>query len=364
MSFSFPQPKRILVAPLDWGLGHATRCIPIIRELTALGCEVLIGAEGKHAALLQQEFPRLSILPLPGYRITYADKGSGFGIKMLRQVPKLGKAIRRERRWLEEMVIEYKIDAVISDNRLGLFHKRIPCVIMTHQLLVKSPFHPSTDRWLQRINYFFINRFRECWVVDFEGPANLAGILSHPKHMPRHVRYLGALSRFESLPGIEKKYDLLVLISGPEPQRTHFEKSILRQLPQLPLKALVVSGQPGNTYDRMISATVRQVNHLDAGALAAAIDAAALVLTRSGYTTVMDLVRMRKKAVLVPTPGQTEQVYLGDYLMQKGYFYSVAQEGFALEQTLQACRNFRFQPLPEADMEQYKAVVTEFVKSL
>ncbi|MGH2645458.1 MAG: glycosyltransferase, partial [Chitinophagaceae bacterium] len=126
--------KTILVAPLDWGLGHATRCIPLIKELLNLNCNVLIGAEGQQAALLNQEFPDLPILPLPGYRVKYNHGNSGYVLKMVLQLPKISKAVRREKRWLKQMVTTYSIDAVIADNRFGLHHPHIPSIIMTHQL--------------------------------------------------------------------------------------------------------------------------------------------------------------------------------------------------------------------------------------
>jgi UDP-N-acetylglucosamine transferase subunit ALG13 len=356
--------KKILFVPLDWGLGHATRDIPLIHEMQNAGCQVFIAAEGKHAALLQQEFPEITIFPLPGYRIQYAQKGKFFGLKIIQQIPKIFKAVRYEQKWLKKIVADYQINAVISDNRFGLYHKDIPCVFITHQLLIKTPFGGLSEKILQKINYHFINKYSQCWIPDFEGNDNLSGELAHPGKLPEHTSYIGCLSRFVNKPDVRKKYDLLVLISGPEPQRSNLEKIILSQIKETSLKALIVSGLPGNPTTNTIAPGIEQVNHLNAAALNEAILASDIVLSRSGYTTLMDLARLNKKGILIPTPGQTEQEYLGDYLMDKGYFYALPQEGFDLNKTLEKAADFSFHSFAQKDMDQYKKVVQNFVKQL
>ncbi|WP_295126362.1 glycosyltransferase [uncultured Chitinophaga sp.] len=365
MSTSSPVPKKILVVPLDWGLGHATRDIPLIAELLNAGCEVLIAAEGKHAALLAQEFPQLTILPLAGYNIRYAKKGVFFGLKIVQQIPKIYRAVANEKAWLHKTVKEHGIDAVISDNRFGLSHPDIPCVFISHQLLIKTPFGGITEKILKRINYFYIKKYSACWVPDFSGEPNLSGELAHPSELPANVTYLGCLSRFEKKQGVAQKYDLLVLISGPEPQRTQLEELIISQIKPLPVKALIVSGKPDQAFKKEIASGITHVSHLNAKELNDAMLASGLVLSRSGYTTLMDLAKLDKKAILVPTPGQTEQEYLGKWLMEKGYFYNVPQHEFDLTQALKASKNFPFRSFSqEQDMSAYKEVVRKFAASL
>lgn len=357
--------RKILVVPLDWGLGHATRDIPLIREMVNAGCQVFIAAEEKHAALLQQEFPQLTILPLPGYRIQYAQKGQFFGLKIIQQIPKIYRAIKYEQKWLKKVVADYQINAVISDNRFGLYHKNIPTVFITHQLLIKTPFGGWIERALQKINYRFINKYSACWIPDFSGDNNLSGELAHPATLPEHTTYIGCLSRFEPKTDVEKRYDLLVLISGPEPQRSSLEKLVLEQVKSLPLTALIVSGKPGPLHCEQIAPGITQVNHLNASELNEAMLASGMVLSRSGYTTLMDLAKLNKKAILIPTPGQSEQVYLGEYLMKKGYFYSLPQEHFNLKTALEEAARFPFKSFHhDQDMDQYKQVVQQFVQSL
>ncbi len=359
-------PKKVLIVPLDWGLGHATRDIPLIHELLNAGCEIVIAAEGKHAALLAAEFPRLTILPLPGYHIRYSQKGLFFGLKIIRQIPQIWRAVRFEQAWLRKTVAELGIHAVISDNRFGLYHPDIPCVFISHQLLIKTPFGGFTERLLQKINYRFINRYTACWVPDFAGEPNLSGVLAHPPQLPANTTYLGCLSRFEPMPGVEKKYDLLALISGPEPQRSNLEALVLAQLKQMPgIKALIVSGRPDEAARKEPGPGITQVSHLNARDLNEAMLAADMVLCRSGYTTLMDLAKLNKKAILVPTPGQSEQEYLGRYLMQKGYFYSLPQHQFSLKKALEAAKTFPFTTFQHGqDMTAYKEVVRNFVKTL
>lgn len=357
--------KKILVVPLDWGLGHATRDIPLIREILNAGCEVVIAAEGKHAALLQQEFPELTMLSLPGYRIQYAQKGWFFGFKIMQQIPKILNAIKFEQNWLQQVVTEHHIDAVISDNRFGLYHSKIPTVIISHQLLIKTPFGGIIEKVLQDINYKYIRKYSACWIPDYAGSNNLSGILAHPKVLPPNTTYLGCLSRFVNRPNVPKQYDLLVLISGPEPQRSNLEKMVLEQVKSLPISALIVSGKPGTPEKQQITPRIQQVNHLNASELNEAMLASGMVLSRSGYTTLMDLVKLNKKAILIPTPGQSEQVYLGKFLMEKGYFYNIPQEKFNLPEALAAAATFPFKSFEhEEDMEQYKQVVRNFVQFL
>lgn len=362
---NFSDPKKILVAPLDWGLGHATRCIPIIRELQRSGCRVFIASEGQQAALLQEAFPHASHLSLPGYRMSYSDSSATFGIKMVLQLPKLRSAIHRENKWLQDFVRKYRPDGIISDNRFGLYHPDVPSVIMTHQLRIPSPFPGQPENWLQKVNYHYIKNFTGCWVIDFEGIENLAGPLSHPDKLPPlPVKYTGALSRFEIRKGLQEKYDLLVLISGPEPQRGRLEYLIREQVRQLSLKTLVVTGQPDKPHEEQLSPTARVVHHLDGHTLGAALQQSRMIIARSGYTTIMDLVKLQKKAILIPTPGQTEQEYLAQTLRDKGCFLTFPQKSFNLEKALSEAGDFTFRPLPVPEMKGYQKVVQDFVARL
>lgn len=325
---------RVLIAPLDWGLGHATRCIPIISKLLTLNVEVFIAAAGETRILLKKEFPQLPFIELRGYRVKYSPRDSRLLLKLLLQFPRLLTLVYQERRWLKNAVRENKIDAVISDNRPGLSHPKIPCVYITHQLTIKTG-NRFSEKLAQKIHYHFINTFNACWVPDSETAVNLAGELSHPARLPKTpVTYLGPLSRFMNIK-TEKVYDLGILLSGPEPQRTIFEKIITRELRSFPGKAFLVRGLPANTISMDADLPETEIrNHLPAGELNTLLEAADLIICRSGYTGIMDLVKLRKKAILVPTPGQTEQEYLAGYLEASGLFGFLPQKTFSLNTAL------------------------------
>lgn len=343
---------RILVAPLDWGLGHATRCIQVIRMLLNRGADVWLAGEGAQEKLLKEEFPGLPFLPLQGYRMRYAKTAPGLVWSMLRQLPKMRRAIREEQAWLENAVQQYQLDAVISDNRYGLHHPSIPSVFITHQLLIKSGWGKWTEKILQKNNYRFINKFSRCWVPDAEGPENLAGELSHPERMPGlPVQYIGVLSRFTDKHIPERKDHLLLLLSGPEPQRSLLENKFIKEIGHYSGTATVVRGLPGQSMLIPSTNMIHFYNHLSAEELNAAMEEADLVICRSGYSSIMDAMVLRKKCVLIPTPGQTEQEYLGSSLMNKGLAVSIRQSDFTLEGALAAARNFNYRIPPATNSD-------------
>ncbi len=323
--------KTVLVAPLNWGLGHATRCIPIIQALLAQDVRVLLASDGRAHELLRQEFPELPIFQLPAYNITYRTHNMVFNMAV--QLPKIIWAILREQFAIRRLVRAQGIDGIISDNRFGCFHFGIPTVFMTHQINLKIPFRPLEilARWGNRC---WIRLFNTCWIPDVEGKPNLSGSLSHDISL-RRVQYIGVLSRMRAYE-ISKKYDAIAVISGPEPQRSYFEAAILKQAKQLPqYHFLIVGGKPEeDTHQR--AAHVEYVAFLGSKALNDAILASDMVISRSGYSTLMDLAHLRKPALLIPTPGQTEQEYLAEHFMEQGIFYTQTQDAFDLAVALGA----------------------------
>lgn len=338
-----PRP-RVLVAPLDWGLGHATRCVPVIHKLINGGFEVMIAAGPSATSLLKTEFPALEFLPLKDHAIRYSRKPQLLLFSLLLQLPRLFLHIYKERRWLAHAIKQYRLDAVISDNRPGLYHPSVPCIYITHQLCIKTG-NGFTERLAQKMHYRFINRFHECWVPDFRGENNLAGDLSHPDKIPGvPLLYIGPLSRFEKS-GQEKKYRLAVILSGPEPQRSIFEELLLPQLRAYPGKIILVRGLPGNKpITSPGNSSIEIADHLSAADLNCVIEASETIICRSGYSSVMDLVKLDRRAILVPTPGQTEQEYLAQRLKERSLFYCVEQNAFSLDRALNEEAAFVYNP--------------------
>lgn len=352
----------ILVAPLDWGLGHATRCIPIIRALLLAGCTVLLAGDDKVKTLLQQEFPELRFLHLQGYQIQYASTSWGLPLKIVAQIPKLLSIIKKEQEWLHKIVDEERIDAVISDNRYGLHHPGIKSVFITHQLLIKAPFKKAED-YLQRLNYKYINQFDECWVPDAEGNMNLAAALSHPKNMPAiPLRYIGALSRFTKKVKREETH-LLIILSGPEPQRTLFEKNVVKELEVYTERVVLVRGLPQTMEKISLGSNVIVFNHLPSAEMEEQLVTASMVISRCGYSTVMDLAVLKKKSILIPTPGQTEQQYLAKRLMKRNFALCVEQKKFRLKQALDLAGHFEYQAINVENDNTLQAAILQLLVS-
>ena len=326
--------KRILVAPLDWGIGHATRCIPIINALLKHDFEVILAADGRPLHLLSAEFPQLEIIRFEGYNIKYSNY-LPMSISMLLQMPKLLWNIKKENSALAEIITDYNIDGVISDNRFGLYSETIPCAFITHQLQIQSPYFTDSIR---NFNYKYINKFDACWVMDDE-KNNLAGSLSKPTTLPNNTIYIGTQSRFEKQE-TKKKYDFLAMVSGPEPQRTIFEKGLINALKDRTEKSLIVLGKPElNNEEQIGNLTI--TSHLNAKDLNKAILQSTLIICRSGYSTIMDLEKLGKKAFLIPTPGQTEQEYLAKKLHQKNICYSQSQNKFDFDKAIIASQKYK-----------------------
>ncbi|MFV0604473.1 MAG: glycosyltransferase [Niabella sp.] len=332
---------KVLVAPLDWGLGHTTRCIPIIYELLSLGIEITVAGNTIQQTLLKKEFANLKYIELDGYNILYSTNKKNFAWKILQQSPGIIKAIKNEHEWLNELIENRHFDAVISDNRFGLYHEKIPCIFITHQLLIKNKFGNIAEKILQNFNYKYINQFSECWIPDYEQQPNLGNALSHPAKMPKIIsKYLGALTRIQPMSIPTKKDHLLIILSGPEPQRGLFEKMLLQQIPSYKGSVTIVRGLPASTEKLHTLPHITIHNHLSGEVLNREICKAAYIVCRSGYSSVMDLINTNAIPVLVPTPGQPEQEYLAESLSKAKFCITAKQNQFSLTELLSTAQTF------------------------
>ncbi|MBK8490733.1 MAG: glycosyltransferase [Saprospirales bacterium] len=336
--------KRILIAPLNWGLGHATRSIPIIRELIKQGHEVWLASDGRALDLLKREFPDLPALELPEYDVRYPKKWLLYFLIL--QMPKVIWAIIREHRQIRHWISEHQFDAVISDNRLGCFTRKVPCAVISHQLLILT--HPALIGQVATfLHRRILRRYHSCWIPDLEGPDNLSGKLAHGMSLP-NMRYLGPLTRMR--PGaLAERYDVLAILSGPEPLRTEWETLILKQAATLPYRWLIVQGKPEKQEHFFPYPHVEVRSFLDSQGINQAILESRLILSRSGYSTIMDLAVLNKKALLVSTPGQPEQEYLAQYGLEKGWYYTQTQDQLDLKKGLEEADKLEGIMLPEWD---------------
>ena len=360
------QKPLVLIAALDWGLGHTTRCIPLIRELLLQQCSVIVACNDTQKALLALEFNEISFIHLDGYEFEYGDSARTTFYKVIHQIPKILTRIKAENAWLKRYLREKMVDLVISDNRFGFYSAEIPSIFITHQLAIKTGLGRLVDGMIRRKNYSYINRFKECWVPDTASDG-LAGVLSHPNRLPViPVKYLGTLSRFEECdPGTlagPAPY-LMILISGPEPQRTIFERLLLDELKDYNGTAILLRGLPG--FDSTIASSPKLIihNHLPAKQLNDLLCKVKVIISRPGYTSVMDLMKLKKKCIFIPTPGQTEQEYLAGYLYEKKFALAYRQNNFSLKKALQRFNEFEFRE-PEIGAENYKKIVGDLLKRL
>lgn len=323
----------ILIAPLDWGLGHATRCIPIIRSLTEIGYRVVIATSGLQELILKHEFPENEFLPLGGYKIKYSKHWLLAGL--LFQIPSIWQAIKREHYWLNKLLETREIAAVISDNRYGLYSKKVTSVLITHQLALQLPAKAAfLSPLVNAVLHQWIRCFNACWVPDVAPEAfSLAGALSHPSRLPPiPIHYIGWLSRFSSPPQLAPRGNmLLVVLSGPEPHRTLLETELVNQLSLLDAPFWLVRGVAPNAKKLHLPAHCKVIDLATTKELEHMMSICKLAICRSGYSTLMDAIELQTPLICIPTPGQTEQLYLAKRCYEKNWTSIANQADFIVK---------------------------------
>lgn len=347
--------RRILVCPLDWGLGHATRCIPVINALLRRGCVVHIAGSGPSLTLLRLEFPALTFHEIQSYNIKYPGNWP-LGVYLGSRVPELLQTVKKEHHQVNEIIQQHQIELVISDNRYGCYSHQVKSVIITHQLSLRMP---SMLRWTKRLadsfHHRLIKRFNECWVPDLPDHT-YSGDLSDTKKL--NAKFIGPLSRmtFASMTGVQ--YQLTVLLSGPEPQRTLFEQLIIKQLAHTSVRCAIVRGLPGNAAPTKPNV----YNYLGATDLNDLLNQSEVVVCRSGYSSLMDLAVLRKKAIFVPTPGQSEQEYLADRLAKRKMVVAMKQSSFNLQRALDLVHQTSGLEMAAGEKDYLNSVLEDFLK--
>ncbi len=300
--------QRVLIAPLHWGLGHATRCVPVIQQQLDAGNKVIVSAISGPRHVIEERFPDLEFIDLPFMEITYPKDGN-MARHFFWKSPQLLASIWREHRLLQKLIDEKKIDVVISDSRFGLWSNRVKSIFITHQVQILSPKFQSFINFLNR---WVMSKYDEVWIPDYDADPGLAGILSHPPKMPRNAKYVGPLSRFsEKIVPKKPIWKAVVIISGPEPQRALFEAEMARRFIESDEPALILRGKPTESKTQEIG-NLKIMNHLNNAELIEALAKSEVVISRSGYSSIMDYEVLGIKAELHPTLGQTEQEYLAE----------------------------------------------------
>jgi len=328
--------KTVIYAIIDWGLGHVTRSTPIIRRLISDGNRVILISHGKALSMLKEEFPDCIIRDVKDTQIAYPKFGWMFVFMMVAQVPKMLLGWRHERQQIQALEKEFKPDLIMTEMRLGIWSKHTPSILITHQLRFHLPtglaWAGIFGEWFNRIVF---THFNYIFVPDAKGKPNLSGDLSHNSRISRHrkVCYIGCLSSIvPDADPPEKDIDLMISISGPEPQRTQFEEKILGQLDSISGTGVITLGTPaiGNNIVKKTD-NVTVYSHLNRKEMNSMMQRANHVVCRSGYSTVMELLALQKSALFVPTPGQTEQEYLADLYEKEGLFGCCTQDKLDLK---------------------------------
>lgn len=302
--------------------------------------EVVIASDGDALALLSEEFPQLKTYELPGYDIKYPYRyllGNMFS-----NLRSFSKGAYREHQVMQEITDKEQPDLIFSDNRYGVRSSECKSIFMGHQLRLKAG-NALFSYLGSRINQRLISQFDELWVPDYENGQALAGILSKAK-MEIPVQYIGPLSRFENM-DVAIEYDLCAIISGPEPQRTSLQEILIDQLSKLDEQTVIVLGKVGDPVDYMLNDTTRIIGYMTSEHLNELINRSKVIIARSGYSTIMDMEKLDKQAILIPTPGQTEQIYLANHLANRSKFICQSQKKInipvALEKLLKKQKYFK-----------------------
>lgn len=324
--------KNILICPLNWGLGHATRCVPVIRRLSEAGHNLIIAADKAPLSFLQKEFPELKTIRLPGFEPMYSKSDSQV-LKLLTSAPKALYEFNKEHKAIERIVEEHDIDVIISDNRFGCWNKNVRSIYITHQLNIQMPkFLCWAAPIVNMVHHSYIKKYDELWIPDIEHEPSLSGDLSRPANIKIKTKHIGLLSRFsEEIKNEIKSIDYLVILSGPEPQRTIFEDIVIKQAHETKGYIVILRAKPDQEELPAVPKNVIIFNHVDDILFAKLVARAKKIVCRGGYSSLMDLISLNRNAYLVPTPGQTEQEYLAKYLTSSGLFGSCRQKDFRFD---------------------------------
>lgn len=386
---------KVLVAPLDWGLGHATRCVPVVREFLRAGAEVELAVVKANANFFREVFPELRQRLAPSYNIVYPKHGYNMALWLLKNSVHLNSVMRYEHHFAEEMVERHGYDVLFSDNRFAFYSKNALSIYMTHQRRIAFPralaaFERIGVMWHANI----MRKFDEVWVPDLEIYPGYAGSLSHSGATPgeKPMRYVGTLSRFsdcnagenagradgnalenslgtapvsidlerevdlmsmsefmahstnvewDAAPekhtsgnhtlGMRAAYKVVAVVSGVEPARTQFEQQLREALQQIPGQHMMILGKPSTEQKTWTEGNIEFHTHLATNDFAEAVKRADFVVSRGGYSTVMDMAELGAKCIFVPTPGQFEQIVLAHDLSKAGYAVEIPADELSAE---------------------------------
>ncbi len=334
------------ISPLNWGLGHCTRDIPIIEELLCRGHEVTVGTSGNALALLKRECPQCNFIEFKDYPAPYSDSRF-FLPHFAAGIPALLRAIAQEKKRFDRILAENRFDLIISDNRMSVYSNKIPSYFISHQLRFSMPryLYPF-EMMTMPFNSFFHSKFKGVIVPDIKPKSesqNLSGKLCSSSVNATNCRvyYAGILTSTKKM-ALDRDLDFLAIASGPEPQRTRLEEIILKQVQKLPGEKVVLLGSPQKEFHKKLDEHTAVHSYVSTEEKTALMNRAKFVIARSGYTTMMELAELETgHGLFTPTPGQTEQEYLSRYYARQGWFLSRNQYKLNLAEDVTEAMHYR-----------------------
>lgn len=353
----FLKNKKIIIAPLNWGLGHATRCVPIINYLMTNEAEVTIASDGNALEFLKKCFPTLPFLELPSYNVKYGKLN--FSIQTAINFPSYLKAVYEENSLLKKYLKTHKIDIIISDNRYGFYHNDVASVIICHQICMLTPSGASALRpYLYRLHKSFLKPFDKIWIPDFESDDyNLSGAMSHEVVLPKNARFIGPLTRAERNRDDDKSFEayILVMLSGVEPQRTYLEEKLISQASKIKSEKFIFLKGIVDDKSEVLESNITILPYASGDKLNELLLDAKVVVCRSGYSSVMDLYYLGKKVIFIPSKGQTEQEYLSNIAAKKGWAIEMKEDNLILAEAIQHVEKTKGLPTYNKDISLIEA---------
>jgi uncharacterized protein (TIGR00661 family) len=330
---------QIIYGICSWGLGHATRSLPIIRKLINENNNITIISHGRSLELLKKELgEKAHYKEIRDYPILLSENSRQFLAKSVIYWPSFIRRIESGLMNLSKILNKKKYDLIISDARYDMYSKKIPSLFISHQMRIMNPLRIKIfETGSELFNLFFFKRFSGVLVPDYK-ENNLSGDLSHnlKKIDENRLYYVGALSDFKKRK-IKKDIDYLISITGPEPQRSMLEKKLIGQIQQLDGKIAITLGKVEKT-SIIKNENITIYSFLTKDERERVLNRAKIIISRSGYSTIMDLGIINSKALMIPTPGQIEQEYLGEYHNNLGTFYSVNQNKIELKRDIKIAK--------------------------
>jgi UDP-N-acetylglucosamine transferase subunit ALG13 len=333
--------------------------IPLARKLAEMNHKVIIGSGEEHLSLFRTEIPGLSLINFPGFKPGYSRFLPQY-ISILLKTPLLLYNIIAEHYKLRKIILENAVDLIISDNRFGLWNKNVTCVYITHMPLI--PF-PKPFEFLESIGVALhqkiIKKYSFCFIPDLPGDLCLTGKLSHGLKLSENVRFIGILSRFINTDMLQneilKKSDhTTVILSGPQPQREILRQKLINLLKDKETKTIMFEGNPDKNGNTAMNGNICFYSHLAGPGMREIIASSRNIIARSGYTSIMELVSLNCTALIIPTPGQTEQEYLAKYLSEKGWFNTVGQDELRDDISFGPCK-----PIPYDEINRQSGILLE-----